>query len=65
MRRIYTIGAMFCEAIDRFAHFVTPTIGMESKNMAPQHLIRNHEKAVVSAMNSILSPLAVKLREPL
>ena len=65
MRRIYTIGAMFCEAIDRFAHFVTPSIGMQSKNMGPQHPIHNRERAVVSAMNSILSPLAVKLREPL
>ena len=65
MRRIYTIGAMFCKAIDRFPHFAPPTIGMKSKNMAPQHPIRNHERAVVPALNSILSPLAVKLHEPL
>ena len=56
---------MFCKAIDGFAHFATPTIGMKSKIMAPQHPIHNHERAVVSAMNSILSPLAVKLHEPL
>tara|TARA_Y100000766_G_C18396007_1_gene360522 strand:- start:77 stop:274 length:198 start_codon:yes stop_codon:yes gene_type:complete len=65
MRRIYTIGAMFCKAIDSFAHFATPIIGMKSKIMAPQHPIHNHERAVASAMNSILSPIAVKLHEPL
>lgn len=65
MRRIYTIGAMFCKAIDNFFNFVTSTIGIKSMNMAPQYLIRVHVRAVASPGNSILSPLFVKLNEPL
>jgi hypothetical protein len=65
MRRIYTIGAMFCKPIDRSVRFVAPTIDLESSNIDSQHPIPNHERWPPSITNAILFSLAVKLYKPL